>query len=211
MAENDVSLKQRNSLGFDLQIKLVDGRELQVASKEHKTKRIYSVDILSLQDKSKKVIFIAWKWLIVSVSFFLFTILMLKTLPPYLNDNKNLYLGIILFLGVVASLLGLVQFWKHSLTKQIFFSRNAHIPIIELSAGKPTKAICSTFVIAVEQRIKKIRSHMDIAEDKQLIGEMKMLRRLSDEGVISNKLYEAAKEKLFKGFDSQVINRDSKV
>ena len=211
MAENGVSLKQRNSLGFDLQIKLVDGRELQVASKERKIKRIYSVDILSLQDRSKKVIFIAWKWLIVSVGFFLFTLLMLKILPPYLNDNKNLYLGIILTFGVVAGILGLVQFWKHSSRKQMFYSRNAHIPIIELSVGKPTKTDFSHFVNTVEQRIKKIRNHMDIAEDKQLIGEMKMLRRLSDEGVISNKLYEAAKEKLFKGFDSQVINRDAEV
>ena len=211
MAENDVSLKQRNSLGYDLQIKLVDGRELQVVSKEHKTKHTYSVDILSLQDKSKKVIFIAWKWLVISVGFFLFTLFMLKILPHYLNDNKNLYLGIILFFGVVAGLLGLVQFWKHSSRKQIFYSRNANIPIIELSLGKPTKNSFSHFVNTVEQRIKKIRIHMDIAEDKQLIGEMKMLRRLSDEGVINNKLYEAAKAKLFKGFDSQVINRDTEV
>ena len=209
MAESDVSLKQRNSFGFDLQIKLVDGRELQVASKQRKVKRTYSVDILSLQDKSKKVIFIAWKWLIISIGFFLFTILMLKILPSYLNDNKNLYLGIILFLGVLASLLGLVQFWKHSSKKQIFYSRNANIPIIELSVGKPTKNSFSNFVNTVEQRIKKFRSHMNIAEDKQLVGEMKMLRRLSDDGVISNKLYEAAKAKLFKGFDSKVINRDA--
>ena len=209
MAENDIVLKQRNSLGFDLQIKLVDGRELQVASKENKTTRTYSVDILSLQDKSKKVIFIAWKWLIMSAIFFLFTLLMLKLLPPYLNDHKNLYLGMILLLGIIGSLLGLVQFWKHSSRKQIFCSRNANIPIIELSVGKPTKNNFSKFVDTVEQRIKKFRSHMEIAEDKQLIGEMKMLRRLSDEGIISNKSYEAAKAKLFKGFDSQVVNRDT--
>ena len=211
MADSEVILKQRNSLGFDIQIKLVDGRELQVVRKERKIKRTYSVDILSLQDKSKKVIFIAWKWLLISIGFFLFTILMIKILPPYLNDNKNLYLGIILLLGIVAGLFGLVQFWKHSSRKQLFYSRNAHIPVIELSAGKPTKTNFSNFINTVEQRIKKIRSHMNITEDKQLIGEMKMLRRLSDGGVISNKLYEAAKAKLFKGFDSQVINRDSKV
>ena len=209
MAENDVSLKQRNSLGFELQIKLIGGRELQVGSKEGKTKRSYSVDILSLQDKSKKEIFIAWKWLFISIGFFIFTMLLLKILPAYLNDNKNLYLGIILFSGIVAGILGLVQFWKHSSRKQIFYSRNANIPIIELSVGKPTKSSFYDFVNKIEQRIKKFRDHMDIAEDKQLIGEMKMLRRLSDDGIISSKLYEAAKTKLFKGFDSQVVNRDA--
>ena len=104
---------------------------------------------------------------------------------------------------------GSPPFWKHSSRKQIFYSRNANIPIIELSVGKPTKSSFYDFVNKIEQRIKKFRDHMDIAEDKQLIGEMKMLRRLSDDGIISNTLYEAAKSKLFKGFDSQVVNRDA--
>lgn len=208
MAENEVVLKQRNSLGFDIQIKLLDGRELQVVSKGKKIKRAYSVDILSLQDKSKKTFFIAWKWLIAGISFFLFTLLMLKVLPAYLGDNKNLYLGIILLAGVLGGILCFVQFWKHTSKKQIFHSRNAHIPIIELNAGKPSKESFSAFVNAIEQRIKKFRDHMNIAEDKQLIGEVKMLRRLSDDGVISKKDYETAKAKLFSGFDSQVINRD---
>lgn len=208
MAENEVVLKQRNSLGFDIQIKLLDGRELQVVSKGKKIKHAYSVDILSLQDKSKKTFFIAWKWLIAGISFFLFTLLMLKVLPAYLGDNKNLYLGIILLAGVLGGILCFVQFWKHTSKKQIFHSRNAHIPIIELNAGKPSKESFSAFVNAIEQRIKKFRDHMNIAEDKQLIGEVKMLRRLSDDGVISKKDYETAKAKLFSGFDSQVINRD---
>ena len=139
MAEKNVSLKQRNSLGFELQIKLVDGRELQVATKENKTKRSYSVDILSLQDKSKKVVFIAWKWLIMSLSFFIFTLLILKILPSYLNDNKNLYLGVILLAGILGGVLAFIQFWKRTSKKQIFYSRNAHVPIIELVVGKPTK------------------------------------------------------------------------
>lgn len=201
MAENEVVLKQRNSLGFDIQIKLVDGRELQVVRNGKKIKHVYSVDILSLQDKSKKTFFIAWKWLIAGISFFLFTLLMLKVLPAYLGNNKNLYLGIILLAGVLGGILCFVQFWKHTSKKQIFHSRNAHVPIIELNAGKPSKEIFSAFVNAIEQRIKKFRDHMNIAEDKQLIGEMKMLRRLSDDGVISKKEYENAKTKLFSGFN----------
>lgn len=201
MAENEVVLKQRNSLGFDIQIKLVDGRELQVVRKGKKIKQTYSIDILSLQDKSKKTFFIAWKWLLAGVSFFLFTLLMLKVLPSYLGENKNLYLGLILFAGILGSILCFVQFWKHTSKKQIFHSRNAHVPIIELNAGKPSKEIFSAFVNAIEERIKKFRDHMNIAEDKQLIGEMKMLRRLSDDGVISKKEYENAKTKLFSGFN----------
>lgn len=200
MAENDLVLKQRNALGFDLQIKLIDGRELQVSSKGNKTEQSYSIDILSLQDKSKKSIYIAWKWLISATCFFLFMLLLLKVMPGYLPENKNLYLAIILFTGVIGSLLCLFQFWKHTSIRQIFYSRNARVPLIILSAGKPSKKDFSSFVAALEKRIEKFRNHMDVAEDKQLTGEMKMLRRLSDDNIISKDVYEKAKTKLLSGF-----------
>lgn len=209
MAANEISIKQRNSLGTEIQIKLVDGRELQVLTKEKKSNNTYSVDILSLQDKSKKSIFIAWKWLITGIIFSLLTLLLLKVLPSYLSENKNLYLGIILLSGTLGTILSFVQFWKHTSIKVIFYSRNAHVPIIKLYAGKPSKEILSSFIQTIEQRIKKVHEHMEIPEDKQLVGEIKMLRRLSDGDVISKKDYESAKSKLFSGFDSQVVNRDA--
>ena len=200
MAENEIALKQQDRPGSSIEIKLIDGRQLQVLRKEKKVEQNYSVDILSLQDKSKSIFFIAWKWLILSISFFLVMLLLLKLLPGYLGADKNLYLGIILLAGMIGSLVCFVQFWKKTSKKHIFYSRNAHVPLIVLCAGKPSKNIFFSFVNAIENRIKKFRSHMDIAEEKQLTGEMKMLRRLSDNGVISKKVYEDAKTKLFSGF-----------
>lgn len=208
MADKEFVFKQRNTLGYNIQIKLVDGRELQVTSKGKKAAQTYSVDILSLQDKSKKTIFIAWKWLISSISFLLIMLFLLAFLPAYLDTNKNLYLGVVLLTGVIGSVFCLVQFLKYTSRQQVFYSRKAHVPIIILSAGKPSKKSFSSFIDFIEKRIKKFRSHMDIDEDKQLTGEMKMLRRLSDEGVISKKDYEKAKSKLFSGFDSNFISRD---
>lgn len=207
MAENELGLKQRNSLGVDIQIKLVDGRELQVANKGKKTNFVYSVDILSLQDKSKKTFCIAWKWLISSISFLLLMLILMKVLPAYLGGNKNLYLSIILLTGLLGSTFCFFQFWKRTSVKQIFYSRNAHVPIIVLSVGKPSKKNFSYFINGLEKRIKEFRSHMDVDEDKQLTGEVKMLRRLSDEGVVSKHDYEKAKSKLFSGFDSNFVNR----
>ncbi len=208
MAEHDISLKQKTPLGVDVQIKLVDGREIQVATRNKKSKQAYSVDILSLKDKSKSTFSIAWKWLIWSVSFLVVMLLMLKILPAYLGEDKNLYLGMILISGLAGSILSLFLFWKYSSKDQIFYSRNAHVPIIILATGKPTKKEFSLFINALEKRIKNFRQHMDIADDKQLTGEIKMLRRLSDDGVISKKHYESAKSKLLSGFDSQFENRE---
>ena len=208
MAENELILKQRNSLGFGSQIKLIGGRELQVISKNKKTQKSYSVDLLSLQEKSKSVLVIAWKWFGIAISFFLFTLLLMKISPHYLIDNKNLYLGIILFAGSLGCVLSFIQFWKHSYRKQIFYSKNAHIPVVELCAGKPSKEMFYKFIYEIELKIKSFSKSVKITEEKLLIGEMKMLRRLSDNGIISKEMYEVAKRKLFTGFDSQVINRE---
>ena len=207
MDESEIVFKQRNSFGFDIQVKLVDGRELQVLNKGKKTRKSYSVDILSLQDKSKKVFFIAWKWLLACISFLLVTLSLLKFLPPYLSTNKDLYLGLILLIGAAGMIFTFVKFWKFTSRKQIFYSRNAQVPIVILCVGKPSKKTFSNFIDTIEKRIKKFRSHMNIDEEKQLTGEMKMLRRLSDDGVISKKEYEVAKSKLFSGFDSSIVTR----
>jgi len=207
MAENEYVLKQQNVSGCNIQIKLVDGRELQVSSKGKKSQKSYSVDILSLKDESKKVVLIAWKWLIYSVVIFLTMLILLKVLPGFLDTDKNLYLGIVLAVGVIGSLTSFILFLKKSSKKHIFYSRNANVPIVILGAGKPSKKLLSDFVANVEKRIKKFRNHMDIDDEKQLTGEMKMLRRLSDEGIISKKDYETAKTKLFSGFDSTTVKR----
>ena len=205
MAENECILQQRNVSGCNVQIKLIDGRELQISSKGKKSEKSYSVDILSLQDESQKVILIAWKWLIYSVSFFLIMLILLKVLPGFLTADKNLYLGIVLATGLIGSVISFILFWKKTSKKQIFHSRNAHVPIVILSSGNPSIKSLSDFIDVIEKRIKKFRSHMDVSEEKQLTGEMKMLRRLSDAGVISKKDYENAKTKLFSGFDSSFV------
>jgi hypothetical protein len=207
MAESEIVIKQRNKLGMDVQVKLVDGRELQVSHNGKKKKKSFSVDILSLQDKSKKIFNVAWKWLASSIVFFALMLALLKFLPPYLGENKNLYLGIILLVGLVGSIYSFIKFWKNTSQQQIFYSRNAHVPIVILSAGKPSKKTFSSFIDSIESRIEKFREHMSIDSEKQLTGEMKMLRRLSEDGVISVKDYENAKEKLFSGFDSTVVKR----
>lgn len=209
MAEKELVLNQKDPLGFDVKVKLVDGRELQYFKKGKNINQSYSIDILSLQDKSKKVFVIAWKPLFTSFIIFSVTLLLLKFLPAYLAENKNMYLAAILVVGLIVSFIFLMKFWKNTTLMQIFYSRNARVPIIILRAGKPSKKYFSSFIASLEKRISQFRSHMEVDEDKQLTGEIKMLRRLSDDGIVSKKDYEKAKSKLFSGFDNNFVNRDN--
>ena len=78
-------------------------------------------------------------------------------------------------------------------------------PIVILSVNKPSKKTFSFFVESVEEHIRMTQEKHKISEEKQLAGEMKMLRRLSGEAIISEKVYESAKNKLFSSFDSPLV------
>lgn len=207
MAINELNLTQRNMNGVDVNVKLIEGRQLQVSNKAKSSTDSFSVDILSLKEKSSAKFLIAWKWLLLSIGMFLVSLLLLKVLPQYLNDNRNLYLGMILLFGTLGVILSFVKFILSSSRQQIFYSHNANVPILSLKINKPSKKEFSAFISQLEKRINKFRQHMNIDEEKQLTGEMKMLRRLSDEGVISKAEYENAKSKLFSGFDSKVVSK----
>lgn len=200
MVENEVVLRQKNVNGFDVQIKLVNGRELKISRKNRKTNQSYSVDILSLTNKSKKTFFIAWKWLFSSIGFIAILLLSFKLLPFYLVVNKDMYLSAILLTCILGSSFCIIFFWKKTSRFLVFYSRGLHVPIITLKIGQPSKELFSSFVSIVEKRILKFSNHMDIDKDKQLTGEMKMLRRLSDVGVINKKDYEKYKAKLLQRY-----------
>jgi len=205
MAINELSLKQRNVHGVDVMVKLLDGRELHISN--NTAKNDFSVDILSLTEKSEARFYIAWKWLMLSATIFIFSLLLLKILPHYLNDNQNLYLGMVILFGFLAVVLSMIKFFLITSRQQVFYSRNAHVPILSLRKNQPSKKEFKKFIEQLENRIKKFRKHMNIDEEKQLTGEMKMLRRLSDDGVISKSDYEAAKNKLFSGFDGNFSSK----
>ena len=188
---------------MEIQVRLFDGRELQYVARTGKSKQSYSIDILSLQDKSKNVFIIAWKWLAIAVAAFLLTLGLLVILPPVLGENKNLVLGLVFLAGVVVSIFSLIRFFKNTSRRCIFYTRKAGVPVIRLYTGKPSAKAVQAFTDKVEQRIQKVRAHLNIDEDKQLTGEIKMLRRLSDSGIISKKEYEAARAVLLSGFGSK--------
>lgn len=203
MAGKEISLTQKDIDGTNVQIKLIEGRELQVVRSGKKLKHHYSIDILSLKDASKKTLSIAWKWLFFTIFILILTMLMVKILPQYIPETSgknNNVPNIILMSGLLVTLFCFYKFLKLTGRKQILYSRNANIPIIALVVGKPSKKIFTDFMISLEIRIKQFRKHMNVPMDKQLTGEMKMLRRLADEGIIKKSQYEKAKSKLFSGF-----------
>ena len=51
--------------------------------------------------------------------------------------------------------------------------------------------------VLIDAYLQKTRSEWNLKPEQQIAGEIRMLRRLATEGVISQKIYEEAKDKLF--------------
>jgi len=71
------------------------------------------------------------------------------------------------------------------------------VPLFDILVGKPDTHSYKNFLDTFDGYLQKAQSHHELRIDQQIAGEISMLRRLANEGVISHKVYEGAKDKLF--------------
>ena len=196
MADGLIEIHQQWAPGFGVKIQLLNGRELHVEkkTKPHRTK--YIIDLLALEDTSKQKTILGWKWFVAGLASILSMVLCLTFLPVLNESMINLAATYIAGLGVGASCFYMA--YKGTSRKQIFFSRKANVPLIELATNNPSKKEFSAFINKLEECIGSSREGLRISIKNQLAGEMKMLRRLSEEGVVSESVYKKAKAGLLK-------------
>ena len=191
MVDDVVEINQELEQGVSVHVRLVNKRELCVEKKWSSTKIKYTIDILALSDASKQVLLLGWMWFSVGIIMLLLMVVCLKYLP--IVDSSIFYMAAVYIvgLGVSAGCFGMA--WKGTSRKKIFYSRNANIPLIELTINKPSEIIFNNFIDKVEKCIQSTREELVISMNNQLIGEMKMLRRLHEKNVLKESVYKKAK------------------
>jgi hypothetical protein len=80
---------------------------------------------------------------------------------------------------------------------RVFYSRNAAIPLFDLYINKPDYRAYKAFIEQLNLYIDKTRAFWSLKLEQQIAGEMRMLRRLASEGIISQRDYDQAKTRLF--------------
>lgn len=198
MANGLIEIHQKWAPGFGVKIKLLKGRELHVEkkAKPHRTK--YIIDLLALEDASKQKIVLGWQWFVAGIITIVLMVGCLNYLP-ILNESM-LYLAATYIVGLGSGAGCFYKAYKSTSRKQFFHSRNANVPLIELAINNPSKKIFNDFISKVEEHILSSREGLNISMNNQLAGEMKMLRRLSEEGVVSASIYKKAKAGLLKQY-----------
>ncbi len=196
MAEDVFQILQDNVGGVNQQIQLVNGHELRIQRNGIRKEINYRINSLVLNDKSHWRLRFPWGWLLVAV------ICIAAALPGSLIEllPRKIYMGTAYFICLLVIGYSLYRIVTRTALVKIFYTLHAHYPLIEIGRDNPNREEFTTFINHLEESIKSYKQQHKLPEDKQLAGEIRTLRRLKNEKIISKNDYESAKEKLFKLF-----------
>lgn len=194
MTSESIEIVQNVGKGKKLTATLFRERELKIEDATKRKTVSYKIDIVALNDESQKMTSWGWRWFVVGVVAVLAAMLIPSLMQSFSNNLLFKILFYIVGLGVAAGCF--YMGWRATSTKQIFFSRNSNVPLVELYFNMPSKEEFDAFVGELEQCISNVQQQMDLTLQDQLAGEMKMLRRLSKEDVIGAEVYAKAKDDL---------------
>ena len=199
MTTESIEIVQKTGNGKKVRATLLKERELNVKDATKRKTIRYSIDIVALSDESQKKTSLGWRWCIAGIAAILVAIL----IPALLQglSNNLLYQILIYIAGAGVGAGCFYMAWDTTSTKQIFFSRNSNVPLVELFFNKPSKDEVHAFVENLEQCSHAVQQQMALPLQNQLAGEMKMLRRLDKEGVISDEVYAKAKDELLSKYE----------
>jgi len=99
---------------------------------------------------------------------------------------------------VALGLILIVYVFKEFSNVLVFYSLHGRIPIAELLYHIPNKREFNQFVSELIENIKNSKSHVYYSESQLLAAELTEHRKLRDESIISNKIYELAKNNIMK-------------
>ncbi len=164
-----------------------------VDKKNAKTKKFHvNLACLSSEPEHNKII--VWKWL-----YGAFAAGALAVLCLFLGISQTVkaeYCTVSGTIALTAALICALIFIYLMRDEFIFKSRFGNAKLFLLENKKPNLAAFNIFFIGLQQNIDKIQSNIPI--EKRLVNELKMCRRLRDEGVIDDKSYTAARTSIFK-------------
>jgi len=194
MTTESIEIVQDAGKGKKISATLLNERELIVRDATKRNTIKYTIDIVALNAESRRITTWGWRWFVVGVVVILVTILAFFLLPA-LSEN-SLYSILVSMVGVGIGIGCFFLAWKTTSVKQVFFSRNSNVPLVELFVNQPSKNEFNNFAEKMQHCIQAVQQQMDLSQQNQLAGEIKMLRRLSEAGVLSATVYKAAKDDL---------------
>ncbi len=160
----------------------------------HKDNRRHRVNLSYVNIEPEREVRVAWNWL--STAFATIVWSMLLFYVGLYTQYKADYIVIVAILLGTFSMLSMLIFYYRTQDKLIFKSFIGNIPLFEVSNHKSGSKEFDLFLARLRQHIESAQARRSMHQ--RLVGELKDLRRIRDEGKISNEQYESARNVIFK-------------
>lgn len=178
------------------QLELFNEHYLSVNSKRLNKKRQFKMEVATLDPEAKKVEIIPWQWLIAGLASLAGAGYLLYFLLSSAEGNTVWFaLGGASMLLLLCAVL-IITFWHKLERKWVFETRASHCPLVVIPFNKANTKEAQRFVEQLQAAVEHTNSQKGYSSEDLFAGEMRMLRRLSKSGVISDRIYDSAKKEM---------------
>ena len=169
----------------------MQGRQLKVTRSSGKKQQVFSIDLLALDAASRQEWGVSRFW-IGTTCFCLAGLAICLVFVEIDSVYVKTALAIFSLLGFL-SVLFLVRGISH---RRVFSSRLSKTPIFDIAINRPVKDVYRNFLRILQDEIHRSQESVSLSKEKCAAGEIRMLRRLSGQGIVSTGEYEKAKSQL---------------
>lgn len=138
-----------------------------------------------------------YAWRLLAATGICLTLMVLLACVWHFTRFNSYYLLVAASLFAAASMIALLLFFHNSHDTFIYTSLAAGVPLIELDNRKPSLREFDAFLHKLEQYIRKAHE-CGVSRQQLLAGELRDIRRLKDDGMLSEETYEHARTQIFR-------------
>jgi len=190
----NLELNQKRSFAGERQFRFKDQNTVLVTLKNLKNRKEYLIDLAAIDHKDHRHFVFAKKLLMVFVVFLSASLILYFT--PLIELLKLPYKDWFVSVFVILTLISFILFISFTRIERVFKSRHAKVPLLIFYNGLPNSKEFKSFIEKIKAISKKRFEKLNLDLQQQYAGELKTIRRVMDEGVISQSDYERAKNKL---------------
>lgn len=176
-------------------IQLLDKKILHITRFDGR-KTSFWVSLLFLNKKWKRKFHIEWKWLILSVVLGVLCAGSHFTIEMMQLTLKFKYAASVTVILATLCVIFLATFFYKIQNSLVFYSRNSKMPLFELFHNSPNKAEYNRFLELVGVLTAKQYEKIILPPDKLLAAELAEIRRLKDSNIVTEKVYNQARQRL---------------
>lgn len=174
-------------------IEVLNDRYGRVSIRHWRAAREYAIELATLAPEPQRTTHFAWRWLAAAAGM----LLGLAGFIAYLMYGSG-EISLLVSAGAIALLVALLVLFLYlfvtlSTRHIIFQARFSGVPLVEIPLPVSDRKKGAAFAEVLAGLAQKNRARLHHTDDDMRAGELRMLRRLSEEGAIADAVYDKAK------------------